>query len=62
MEGDMISMEEIFSFEQTGKNLDLSVRGRFRARGIRPKFVERFTAFGIQIDPGLFDPAKVYEI
>ena len=62
MEGDTITMEEIFTFEQTRRNLDGVVRGRFQARGIRPKFVEKFTVLGIQVDPGLFDPAKVYEV
>lgn len=62
MEGDTITMQEIFSFEQTGIDANGMVKGRFCAKGIRPKFVERFKALGIPIPYDLFDPEKVYEI
>ena len=62
MEGDTITMQEIFSFEQTGIDSLGVVRGRFLAKGIRPKFVERFRALGIPIQHDLFDASKVYEI
>jgi pilus assembly protein CpaF len=62
MEGDIITMQEIFSFEQTGVESKGSVRGRFRASGIRPKFVERFKVAGIRVPYDLFDSEKVYEI
>jgi len=38
------------------------VKGRFRAKGIKPKFIEKFKALNIDIPPGLFDPSKVYDI
>jgi pilus assembly protein CpaF len=62
MEGETITLQEIFSFEQTGVDPKGQVRGRFVARGIRPKFVERFKSLGIPIPFDLFDSSKVYQI
>lgn len=62
MEGDIITMQEIFSFEQTGIDENGKVKGKFRSTGIRPKFVERFKSLDISIPYNLFDPTKVYEI
>jgi pilus assembly protein CpaF len=62
MEGEVVTLQEIFSFEQTGVDRDGRVRGRFVSRGIRPKFIDKFKAFGIPIPNELFDPSKVYEI
>jgi len=62
MEGDVVTLQEIFSFEQTGVDHDGRVKGRFVSKGIRPKFVEKFKALGIPIPNELFDPSKVYEI
>ena len=61
MEGDVVTMQEIFKFEQTGIDQNGKVKGRFRATGIRPKFAEKFQAMGIQVPNELFDAAKVYE-
>lgn len=62
MEGDIITMQEIFSFEQTGLDENGRVKGRFRANGIKPRFVEKFKTLNIDLPQGLFDPKKVYEI
>jgi pilus assembly protein CpaF len=62
MEGDVITIQEIFSFEQTGVDQNGVVKGRFHAKGIRPKFVERFKALGIPIPYDLFDSGKTYQI
>ena len=62
MEGDTITMQEIFSFEQTGVDSENRVKGRFRAKGIRPRFIERFKALNIPVIHDLFDSGKVYEI
>jgi len=62
MEGDIITMQEIFFFEQTGLDENGRVKGRFRAKGIKPRFVEKFKALNIDLPRGLFDPEKVYEI
>src|SRR5438132_3679669 len=47
MEGETISLQEIFCFEQTGVDSSGAVKGRFKAPGIRPRFAERFKARGI---------------
>lgn len=62
MEGDVISMQEIFIFEQTAVDKDGIVKGHFRATGIRPKFVDRLRVRGVQVDDAWFDPAIVYEV
>jgi pilus assembly protein CpaF len=62
MEGEVVTLQEIFSFEQTGVDKEGRVKGRFISRGIRPKFMDKFKTFGIPIPNELFDPSKVYEI
>jgi pilus assembly protein CpaF len=61
MEGDIITMQEIFTFEQTGIAPDDTVVGFFRATGIRPKFVDRLRVHGVTIPDDLFDPQHTYE-
>jgi len=61
MEGEMITMQEIFAFKQTGVAADGAVQGHFRATGIRPKFVERIRSHGLTIRDELFDPSRIYE-
>jgi pilus assembly protein CpaF len=51
MEGDTVSMQDIFMFERTGMDANGKVIGRFRATGIRPRFAERFKAYGMQLPP-----------
>ena len=60
MEGEMITMQEIFTFRQTGIAEDGSVQGHFHASGVRPRFLERLRAFGITLPETLFDPARQY--
>ncbi len=55
MEGNVITMQEIFSFEQSGVDKDGVVSGRFRTHGIRPKFFDRFIKMGIPVTDNLFD-------
>ena len=59
MEGDTVTMQEIFRFDQTGIAPDGTVMGRFRATGIRPRFAERLKRRGIVLPESLFDPAAV---
>jgi len=61
MEGDIITMQEIFAYEKTGMAPDGTVLGHFRATGIRPKFVQRLKIFGIDVPDEMFDPARTYE-
>jgi pilus assembly protein CpaF len=60
METDMITMQEIFTYEQTGITEDGSVVGYFRATGIRPKFITRLKTRGIVIDEDIFDSANQF--
>ncbi|PUE33332.1 CpaF family protein [Limnohabitans sp. Jir72] len=54
MEGDVITMQEIFKYEQTGLSSDAQVQGRFVATGIRPRFVQRLHTRGIELNPAMF--------
>jgi pilus assembly protein CpaF len=57
MEGDVITMQEIFAFEKMGMNKEGKVLGRFRATGVRPKMAERLLAAGIQLPTSMFEGA-----
>ena len=61
MEGDIITMQEIFSFRQTGVGEAGAVQGFFAATGIRPRFTERIRAYGLPLSDSLFDPLRRYE-
>jgi pilus assembly protein CpaF len=62
MEGNIITLQGIFSFEQTDIGDDRKVKGRFRIHGVRPKFIEKFNAFGIDVSKDLLDPTKAFEV
>src|SRR6202162_5920334 len=55
MEGDVVTLQDIFVFEKRGLNHDGRVGGRFGATGIRPKFYEKLLAAGIRLRADLFD-------
>lgn len=61
MEGDVITMQEIFAFRQTGVGTDGTVQGYFHATGVRPKFAERLRAFGVTLPDAMFDPTKHFQ-
>jgi pilus assembly protein CpaF len=54
MEGDVITMQDIFVYERNGVDEDGRVRGRFRSTGIRPRFADRLQAHGIHLPATLF--------
>ncbi|MGD0302502.1 MAG: CpaF family protein [Bryobacteraceae bacterium] len=54
MEGEQITMQDIFVFEKTGVNESGKVTGRFRATGIRPKFYDRLKAAGLHVPASAF--------
>jgi pilus assembly protein CpaF len=56
MEGDVITMQEIFSYKQTGVADDGAVIGHFSASGVRPRFAERLRTFGVTLSPQVFEP------
>jgi len=53
MEGDVITMTDLFLFEQTGVE-DGKVIGRLRPTGLRPKFIDQIEASGIHLPPSIF--------
>jgi pilus assembly protein CpaF len=55
MEGEVITMQDIFVFEKLGISKEGKVVGRFRATGVRPKVAERMRAAGIQLPATMFD-------
>jgi pilus assembly protein CpaF len=55
MEGDIITMQEIYVFEKLGVTQDGKVIGRFRATGVRPKCCERLKASGIHLPADMFE-------
>jgi pilus assembly protein CpaF len=55
MEGETITMQEIFLFERSGIDKEGKVIGRFKATGIRPRFAERLKAHGIQLPRVFFE-------
>ncbi len=59
MEGDMITLSDIFEFEQTGIEGG-KIIGRIRPTGIRPKFIDRIEAAGIYLPPSVFGVGKNY--
>ena len=57
MEGDVIVMQDVFRYVQTGIQ-DGRVLGYFTATGIRPRFMDKFAALGIEIPPKAFAPSQ----
>ena len=61
MEGDIVTMQEIFSFKQTGVDKEGAVTGHFQASGVRPKFTDRLRGFGVHLPDAMFDPTRSYQ-
>jgi len=55
MEGEIITMQDIFSYEQTGVSPSGKAYGHFLATGIRPSFLERMRSAGADVDPAWFE-------
>ncbi|NIY96509.1 CpaF family protein [Salipiger sp. HF18] len=58
MEGDVISMQEIFRFQRVGLTPDNKIIGHFTATGVRSHFSERFKMWGFDIPPSIYDPFR----
>jgi pilus assembly protein CpaF len=58
MEGEMVSMQDIFLFERTSLRRDGKVCGHFRATGIRPRCSERLASLGVQLPVDMFEHRK----
>jgi pilus assembly protein CpaF len=59
MEGDVITMQDLFLFERTGLTPDGRVKGRFRATGIRPKCSDRLASSGVHLPMDMFEHVKM---
>jgi pilus assembly protein CpaF len=55
MEGELVTTQDIFTFDRTGINRDGKVCGRFRATGIRPRCSDRLQAFGVHLPGDMFE-------
>jgi pilus assembly protein CpaF len=58
MEGDTVTLQDIFIFDQKGVDSSGEVVGQHRATGIRPRFADRLKAAGIQLNPAVFEPTR----
>ncbi|MEE4263840.1 MAG: CpaF family protein [Desulfobacteraceae bacterium] len=62
MEGNIISLQEICSFEQTGLDEQGKVKGHFKFQGVRPRFMEKFKINGIHITGDRFSRSQTVEV
>ena len=56
MEGDVITMQDIYLFRRTGVSPQGEVLGHFRPTGVRPRFCERLAVYGFELPPNIFEP------
>ena len=61
MEGEVVTMQEIFRFRQTGVSADGQVIGKFEATGIRPRFLDQVMSHGINLSADLFRPDAKFD-
>jgi pilus assembly protein CpaF len=61
MEGEVITLQDIFVFDRQGIDADGKVIGRFHATGIRPKFADKLEVAGIDLPEDLFFAHKYFE-
>jgi pilus assembly protein CpaF len=60
MEGEVITLQDLFVFEKKGIGEDGRVVGGFRATGVRPSFSEKLRLAGVKVPEALFDPTHIY--
>jgi pilus assembly protein CpaF len=61
MEGEVVQMQEIFRFRQTGMSPEGQVIGKFEATGIRPRFIDQVLAHGSTLSADLFRPDAKFD-
>jgi len=61
MEGEVVQMQEIFRYRQTGMSPEGQVIGKFEATGIRPRFVEQVISHGGNLSADLFRPDAKFD-
>ncbi|GIV97395.1 MAG: hypothetical protein KatS3mg057_2052 [Herpetosiphonaceae bacterium] len=57
IEGDMVVLNDIFVFEQTGVDQNGKIVGSLRPTGVRPRFIDKFETMGIYLPPTIFGSA-----
>jgi pilus assembly protein CpaF len=57
MEGEVITMQEVFRYERLGLEPDGTIIGRFTATGIRSHYADRFKAWGYDLPNSIYEPA-----
>ncbi len=58
MEGDIITMQEVFRFERTGMEPDGTILGHFTGTGLRSHYADRFDRWGFELPGTIYDPVK----
>jgi pilus assembly protein CpaF len=61
MEGDIITLQDVFVFEKRGIDQSGKVQGRFKGTGIRPHFTEKLELAGVEVPEELFTTERYYE-
>jgi len=56
MEGDVISMQEIFRYQRVGLTPDNKIIGHFTATGVRSHYAERFRMWGYDLPASIYEP------
>ncbi|MEM9782383.1 MAG: CpaF family protein [Pseudomonadota bacterium] len=56
MEGEVITMQDIFKYERFGTDSDGKIRGKYTATGIRSRYADRFRQWGYELPQSLFKP------
>jgi hypothetical protein len=62
MEGEIVTMQEIYQFERLGVAPDGGVIGRFRPTGVRPVFAHKLEISGVEIPSDMFDQSAYYMV
>ena len=62
MEGDVISMQEIFRYQRTGLEPDGTILGHFTACGVRSNYADRFKQWGYDLPPSIYEPVRGHQI
>jgi pilus assembly protein CpaF len=62
MEGQVVSLQEVFSFKQMMIDSEGNVKGRFRFNGIRPKFMDKLEMAGIKLADDLFNSSNTLDV
>ena len=57
MEGEIVTMQELFTYQRDGLDADGKVNGSLQATGIRPRFVDRLKNHGFKLSADLFEPS-----